>query len=123
MRRTCHLFTALIGFAIAFGTESVSAAAHAHAHVAPVANIAIEGRPLAEFLQWASIKTGRKLVLTDDVTRHQVLIIQMHGSIRGLTVMEALNAVMEASSMRFDMRDGELRVTSARPVSAPVTGT
>jgi len=120
--RTVLLAAALLALATAFGAPLSHGAAPPRT---AVGTIEIEGRPLAEFLHWASLKTGRKLVLADEIARHQVLTIHMHGSIRGLSVMEALNAVMDATSLSFDMPDGELRIRSAHPTTTtmPVSGT
>jgi len=81
--------------------------------------IEIENRPLAEFLQWAARESGRKLVLGDDGAGIQVMAIRMHGNIHGLTVMEALSAVMASTSLRFDLPGGLIRVSSARDPRTP----
>ena len=76
--------------------------------------IEIENRPLQEFLVWFSRETGRKLVLADDEVRRQTATIRMHGNVRGLTAMEALSAVMAATTLRFELPEGVIRVSSAR---------
>ena len=83
--------------------------------------IEIEDRPLSEFLQWVSCVSGRKLVLSDDGARLQVESIRMHGSIRGLTLMEALSAVMASTSLTFGLSPATLRISSKSAVLA--TGT
>ena len=77
-------------------------------------DIEIENRPLQEFLVWFSRETGRKLELADDEVRKQTATIRMHGSVRGLTAMEALSAVMAATTLRFELPEGAIRVSSAR---------
>jgi hypothetical protein len=77
------------------------------------AGMEIEGRPLVDFLQWAAARTGRRLVLADAGARRQVATIHMHGSIRGLTVFEALSAVMASTSLHFEMSPAALRISSA----------
>jgi len=77
-------------------------------------DIEIENRPLQEFLVWFSRETGRKLVLADEEARRQTATIRMHGSVRGLTAMEALSAVMAATTLRFELPEGTIRVSSAR---------
>jgi hypothetical protein len=76
--------------------------------------IEIENRPLQEFLDWFSRETGRKLELADEAVRVQTATIRMHGNIRGLTAMEALSAVMAATTLRFELPEGVIRVSSAR---------
>ena len=82
-------------------------------------DIEIENRPLQEFLDWFSRETGRKLVLADDAARKQAATIRMHGNVRGLTAMEALSAVMAATTLRFELPEGVIRVSSARDSTTP----
>ena len=84
-------------------------------------DIEIENRPLQEFLVWFSRETGRKLVLADDTVRNQAASIRMHGNVRGLTAMEALSAVMAATTLRFELPEGVIRVSSARESTTPST--
>jgi len=77
-------------------------------------DIDIDNRPLQEFLVWFSRETGRKLVLADDEVRKQTSTIRMHGNVRGLTAMEALSVVMAATTLRFELPEGVIRVSSAR---------
>ena len=81
--------------------------------------IEIENRPLQEFLVWFSRETGRKLELADDATRQQTAAILMHGNVHGLTAMEALSAVMAATTLRFELPEGVIRVSSARESTTP----
>jgi len=79
----------------------------------------IEGRPLSEFLDWVARETGRKLLLADEATRRQVAEISMHGSVRGLSPMAALNAVMASTSLRFDLSAGAILVSLPSETSTP----
>jgi ferric-dicitrate binding protein FerR (iron transport regulator) len=84
-------------------------------------DVDIENRPLQEFLVWFSRETGRKLELADDAARNQAATIRMHGNVRGLTAMEALTAVMSATTLRFELPEGVIRVSSARDSTTPST--
>jgi hypothetical protein len=75
----------------------------------------IENRPLAEFLEWASRETGRHLVLADEGARRQIVRIRMHGTMHGMTIMESMSAVMASTSLRVDLAEGLIRVSSAAP--------
>lgn len=77
-------------------------------------DIEIENRPLREFLEWFSRETGRKLQLADEAARHDVNTILMHGNVRGLSTMQALAAVMAATTLHYELPDGVIRVSSAR---------
>jgi hypothetical protein len=80
----------------------------------------IENRPVMEFLVWFSRETGRKLELADDEARRQTATILMHGNVRGMTTMEALSAVMAATTLRFELPEGAIRVSSARGSKTPI---
>ena len=82
--------------------------------------IALEDRPLIMFLEWFARETGRKLEI-DDAARMQASIIRMHGNVRGLTVTEALSAVMATTTLRYELPEGVIRVSSTRGSKAPVT--
>jgi hypothetical protein len=79
----------------------------------------IENRPVQEFLAWFSRETGRKLELADAAARQQAATILMHGNVHGLTAMEALTAVMAATTLRFELPEGVIRVSSARDSKTP----
>lgn len=73
----------------------------------------IDDRPLGEFLAWVARESGRKLVLADERTRREALTIRMRGSVHGLTPMQALSAVMATTKLRYDLPDGQIRVSFA----------
>jgi ferric-dicitrate binding protein FerR (iron transport regulator) len=79
------------------------------AHITP--DFEIENRPLGDFLNWVARESGRKLILVDDQARTQAATIRMHGSVRGLTPMQALSAVMATTELRFDLPEGQIRVS------------
>ena len=81
--------------------------------------IEIENRPLTEFLNWFSRETGRKLVMRDEAVRQQAAGIRMHGNVSGLTAMEALSAVMAATTLSFELPEDTIRVSSARESKPP----
>ena len=87
--------------------------------VAP--DIDIENRPLSEFLTWVARETGRKLVFADDEARRQIGAIRMHGNIRGLSTLQALSAVMAATTLRFDLAGGAIRVSLAGASPQPIS--
>jgi hypothetical protein len=71
----------------------------------------VENRPLQEFLAWVARESGRELILADEATRKQVASIRMHGSVKGLTPMQALSAVMTATSLRVELPEGKIRIS------------
>jgi ferric-dicitrate binding protein FerR (iron transport regulator) len=71
----------------------------------------VANRPLQEFLAWVARESGRELVLADEDTHRQVATIRMHGSVNGLTPLQALSAVMAATSLRYELSEGQIRVS------------
>ena len=84
-------------------------------------DIDVENRPLLQFLDWFARETGRKLVLADADARSQAATIRIHGNLRGLTALEALSAVMASTSLRFELPEGSIRVSSVRELAPPST--
>jgi ferric-dicitrate binding protein FerR (iron transport regulator) len=76
-------------------------------------NFEVDNRPLQEFLAWVARESGRELVLADEATRKQVATIRMHGSVNGLTPMQALSAVMAATPLRYELPEDRIRVSFA----------
>jgi ferric-dicitrate binding protein FerR (iron transport regulator) len=75
-------------------------------------DVVIENRPLLEFLHWFARETGRRLEI-DEASRQQAHSILMHGSVRGLTVTEALSVVMATTaSLKYELPEGVIRVSS-----------
>jgi ferric-dicitrate binding protein FerR (iron transport regulator) len=78
----------------------------------------VENRPLQDFLAWVARESGRELVLADEATREQVATIRMHGSVDGLSPLQALSAVMAATSLRYELQDDKIRVSFGGAPSA-----
>ena len=72
----------------------------------------IEDRPLQDFLQWTARETGRELDITDEHARSVIERTRLHGSVRGLTPLEALGRVLRATSLQFDLHEDAIRVSS-----------
>jgi ferric-dicitrate binding protein FerR (iron transport regulator) len=74
--------------------------------------VAIEGRPLSEFLGWAGRELGREVVFASPGLRREAADIVVHGSVAGLTPEQALDAVLATTSVRSTLSDGRIVVTS-----------
>jgi ferric-dicitrate binding protein FerR (iron transport regulator) len=72
----------------------------------------IENRRLIEFLQWVARETGRRVSFSDDHARDIAEHIRLHGSISGMRPSEALETVFATTSLRYDLEDGLIRVSS-----------
>jgi len=59
----------------------------------------LEGQPLDAFLQWAARETGRHIRFRDEMSHRSTTSARLHGSTRGLTPSEALEAVLPASGL------------------------
>jgi ferric-dicitrate binding protein FerR (iron transport regulator) len=72
----------------------------------------IDDQPMLGFLEWVARETGRKLTFADSSARNQVTGITLHGSVQGMTIMEALSLVMQTTPLRFDLAEDQIRVSS-----------
>lgn len=72
----------------------------------------VESRQLIEFLQWAARETGRRLSFGDDRAREAAERIRLHGSITGMPPSDALKAILATTSLRYDLEDDLIRVSS-----------
>ena len=72
----------------------------------------IENRQLAEFLAWVARETGRHITFADAHAREVANRTTLHGSVKGMRPMDALNQVLSTTSLRFDLQGGEIRIAS-----------
>ena len=73
---------------------------------------AIEGRTLREFLRWACREAGWRLSFADADSEKQAGSIRIHGAIDGMTVEQALAAVLPACGASHGIKDGALVVAA-----------
>lgn len=66
----------------------------------------LEGRPLAAFLQWAARETGLSIRFEDDSLARSAGRTLLHGSTRGLTPSEALEAVLPTCGLALRREGG-----------------
>ena len=72
----------------------------------------IEDRVLMEFLQWAARESGRQLRFADEHARAVAGQTRLHGSINGLSPDKALETVLTTTSLRYELEDGVIKVSS-----------
>ena len=80
--------------------------------------VAIEDRPLLEFLEWFARETGRKLV----DRRNGAPTGRDHSHARQRSrprAAEALKAVMATTTLRYELPEGVIRVSSTRESKTP----
>jgi hypothetical protein len=68
--------------------------------------IDIEGLLLADFLNWAGRELGREIRYDRPETAEEAATIVLHGSISGLTPVDALEAVLATTHLRAVVGDG-----------------
>lgn len=81
--------------------------------------IDIEGLPLAEFLAWAARELGREVVYASAGLESEAAGIVVHGSISGLTPLQALDAVLATTSVRAQVVEGRIVVGGEEPAVQP----
>ena len=72
----------------------------------------IENRELADFLTWVARETGRRVEFADDRAREVAGHTLMHGSVHGLAPLTALQQVLSTTSLRYEVHDDVIRVSS-----------
>jgi ferric-dicitrate binding protein FerR (iron transport regulator) len=72
----------------------------------------IEDRPLADFLAWVGRETGRRIDFRDTRARDVALRTRLHGSVHGLQPMQALDRVLSTTTLRFEVHEDTIRVSS-----------
>lgn len=72
----------------------------------------IENRRLSDFLSWVGRETGRQITFVDPHAREIADRTTLHGSVKGLRPLEALDQVLGTTTLRFDIRGGEIRIAS-----------
>ncbi len=74
----------------------------------------IENRQLADFLIWVARETGRRVEFVDDRARDVAGHTLLHGSVHGLAPLAALEQVLSTTSLRYEIHDDAIRVSSHR---------
>lgn len=72
--------------------------------------IEIEGLPLTTFLTWVGRELGREIAYATPATAADAAGIVVHGSIAGLTPVQALDAVLATTSVGAVIADGRIVV-------------
>ena len=72
----------------------------------------IEGRSVADFLQWAGRETGRSVVYGSPAARAAAERIVLHGTIEGLDPATALRAVLSTTRLQHATDGGALVITA-----------
>ena len=76
---------------------------------APVFNI--DGVSVAEFLTWVARELGRDVVYADAQAQAEASRVTLSGSIAGLSPEDALEAVLPTTTLRSELRSGQLIVS------------
>ncbi|MGB5345219.1 MAG: FecR domain-containing protein [Woeseia sp.] len=63
----------------------------------------LEDHTVLDFLKWVSRETGLELVFDDDELRSAARSARSHGSIRGLTPLEAVEAVLATTQFKYSI--------------------
>ncbi|HEY6923718.1 MAG TPA: FecR family protein [Steroidobacteraceae bacterium] len=72
----------------------------------------IEDRKLSDFLEWAGRESGRQVSFLDEHARAVAERTRLHGSIHGLSLTQALEAVLATTSLRYNFEQGRIEVSS-----------
>jgi len=70
----------------------------------------LEQHSVLDFLKWASRETGLELVFHDDDVRSAARLARAHGSISGLTPLEAVEAVLATTQFKYTIDTQSLMI-------------
>lgn len=76
------------------------------------AEFEIDNRDLADFLGWVARETGRRVEFADERAREVAGHTLLHGSVHGLAPLAALEQVLSTTSLRYEVQEGVIRVSS-----------
>lgn len=72
----------------------------------------IEGRSLAEALDWLSRETGLEIAYSDEQARSQAQSLILRGNVDGLDTQDALRAVLAGSGLNFQLSADRVDIRS-----------
>jgi ferric-dicitrate binding protein FerR (iron transport regulator) len=72
--------------------------------------LAIEDRPLAEFLTWIAREHGWQLYFADDALQARTHAIRLHGTLQGLDAAAMLERMALVTGVPLEVHEGVLRV-------------
>jgi len=70
----------------------------------------LEGRTAREFLDWAAREQGLRLSFDDDAVERAAAMIEVAGDIEGMTIDQALGAVLPSCQLAYRIEKGRLEV-------------
>jgi ferric-dicitrate binding protein FerR (iron transport regulator) len=76
----------------------------------------IEGRPASELLAWVARETGLALHYSDQAVQQRAASVRLHGNIRHLAPLDALDVMLATTDLDYDLSEGriEIRARSSR---------
>lgn len=75
----------------------------------------LEGRSVADFLEWAARESGRAVVFASPEAAERARAVTLSGTVEGLTPDEAVAAVLSTTSLRAGIESDRIRVQAAAP--------
>ena len=70
----------------------------------------IENRSLLDFLKWSSRELGMELVIESNSMRIEAMRSRLHGSVDGMSPLEAIDAVMSTTKFDYSIDDGAITI-------------
>jgi ferric-dicitrate binding protein FerR (iron transport regulator) len=70
----------------------------------------IEGRPAIELLDWVARETGRTLLFADAAARERAQRVVLHGNIRHLAPLDALEVMLATTDLEYSLIEGRIEI-------------
>jgi ferric-dicitrate binding protein FerR (iron transport regulator) len=80
----------------------------------------LEGQTLTQFLRWVARETGQQLDFADERAQQLAEGTILHGSVRELSAIDALQEVLATTSLSAEVREGRIRVSVTPPLPTPM---
>ena len=70
----------------------------------------IDGRPASELLAWVARETGKTLHYADPAVRQRASTVMLHGNIRHLAPLDALDVMLATTDLEYVLSEGRIEI-------------
>jgi hypothetical protein len=70
----------------------------------------MDGKPAAELIAWVARETGRQLRYTSEIAERRAATVILHGNIRHLAPLAALEAMLATTDLEYTLRGDTMEI-------------
>lgn len=75
----------------------------------------VDGRPASELIAWVARETGRQLRYESPLVEQRAKLVILHGSIRNLAPLEALDAMLATTDLEYALDGHTMQIRTRQP--------